>query len=744
MATRPSLYRSSTSASNPPSTSKAAEVLQHLLDRLSASLRVRDTSGYPNIQPHLHNSQQKHQHIAAAPPPCPAQDDFRHLHGYQHLLGVLRTFSGFYNPQMRNRAQKKALFELLHIVLAVFSASFREHHGNWRYFRHRAEGGGWEALDQIIASIGLGVSDSDLWSKCQLFGKLLSFAHDDQRLQELCESVCPAEPAAGHQQTQDAADTDPPEREGPSEEQSEASSSATNVAAIDEKLRAIVGPNSVLQNAEIMRTVVGFWENIPRDGSDETDPTSVIVLGTLRSIVAASFINLSALHGTGVLSRFIGLYFSPASRLTPLEKEWVLPLCKTMMYLGVNKLSVAQFLLSSTDPVTSEFCLEMAESYNGPPFVQFDLSLHGHSAIELPNLGRSFPPLSSAGYTFTCWLRVDRFDTNSHTTIFGVFDSTQTCFLLAYLEKDTHNFILQTSVTSQRPSVRFKSIKFKEGQWYHVALVHRRPKTMTASKASLYVNGEFAVQIRSAFPCQPSAIPNGSTESFASFTSSSNLFNTVLAFLGTPRDLSTHVGRGLIFSKWSVASAHLLDDVLSDDFLAVHFRLGPRYQGNFQDCLGGFQTYEASAALGVRNEQFHPGKEENSDILKAIRDKASTILPENRVSMGTLPTSMFRTDGQFLDSLIYRSLSRLAAGNLLSLTTKSGTAVTINTALPCINDALVRAHGVSVLAGSPVLATPFYFDDNLWRLGGFTPVALKIVERASTAVELVRSVEHMF
>ncbi len=736
MATRPSRYRSSTSASTAPTTTKAAEVLQSLLERLASSLQARDNDGYPDIQPLLKYSRQIHQHVAAAAPPCPAQDDFRHLHGYQLLLNVLRSFSGFYNPQVRSETQRKALFELLHIILAVFSATFREHYGNRRYFRHRAEDGGWEALEQIIASVGLGGSDSDLWTKCQLFGKLLSFALDDQRLDELCQSIASARAA----ETDVEEDAEP---DKPTGNERRAPAVVVNTEFIEKKLSSIVGATTVLQNAEIMRAVVGFWESIPRSVEEETDPTSVLVLATLTSVTSASFFNLSALHGTGVLSRFLRLCFSPDSKLSAEERRRVLSLCRAMMRLGINKLSDAQFLLSSPDAATSEFCLAMAEKYNGPPFVQFDLSLHGYSSIELPNLGRSFPPLSSPGYTFTCWIRVDRFDPNSHTTIFGVFDSTQTCFLLAYLEKDTHNFILQTSVTSQRPSVRFKSARFKENQWYHIAIVHRRPKTMTASKASLYVNGEFAEQIRSAYPSQP-PISNGSTESFASLTSNSNKSNPVQAFLGTPRDLSTQVGPGLILSKWSLAAAHLFEDALSDDFLAVHFRLGPRYQGNFQDCLGGFQTYEASAALGLRNEQFHPGKEENSDILKAIRDKASAILPEQKVAMSTIPAAMFRADGHFIDSLLYRSLSRLASSNLLSLTTKSGTAIAINAALPSINDALVRAPGVSILAGSPVLCTPYYFDDNLWRLGGFTPVALKMVERASTADELVRSVELMF
>jgi len=738
MASRAGRYRSSTSASNTPATTKAAQVLHTLLERVASAVQNRGGAEYPETAVLLKYARQIHQHIAATTPPCPAQDDFRHLHGYQHLLNVLRSFSGFYNLQKRSETDKKALFELVHIVLAVFSATFREHHGNRRYFRNRAEGGGWEALEQILASIGLGGSDSDLWTKCQLFGKLLSFALDDQRLDELCQSVAAVRvpPASGK-----AVSTD----DGSSAEGKDGNiTRQVGPADIEKRLGEIVGPTTVLQNPEIMRTVVGFWETIPRDDEDDdTDPSSFLVLATLSSVVSASFFNLSALHGSGVLSRFLRLYFGPDSRLSGLEKEKILPLCRSLMHLGVNRLADAQFLLSTQDEAASEFCLAMTKQYSGPSFIQFDLSLHGYASVELPNLGRPFPPSSSPGYSFTCWFRVDRFDPNSHTTIFGVFDSTQTCFLLAYLEKDTHNFILQTSVTSARPSVRFKSVKFKENQWYHLAVVHRRPRTMSASKASLYVNGEFAEQIRSSYPNQP-PLSNGSTESFASFTSTSSKTNPVQAFMGTPRDLSSHAGAGLIFSKWSLSSAHLFEDVLSDDFLAVHYRLGPKYQGNFQDCLGGFQTYEASAALGLRNEEFHPGKEESSDILKAVRDKASTILPEQKVLMSTLPASVFPADGRFLDSLLYRSLSRLAANNLLSLTTKSGTAVAMNAALPCINDALVRAHGVSVLAGDPVLCTPYYLDDNLWRLGGFTPVALKLVERANSSDELLRSVELMF
>lgn len=739
MASRPRRYRSSTSASNQPTTSKATEVSQSLLDQLSTALREKSEDGFPYKEALIEHSRRLHQHISASQPPSPPQDDFRRLQGFQLMLDVLRSFSGFYNPRKRTDSEKKRLFELLHIVLAVISAALRGHPGNRRYFQNRVDGSGWESLEQTIASIGLGGSESDLWTNCQLFGKLLSFSLDDQRLDELCQSIANS-----------AADSEGQERaQGPEEDGSPATNGGkadpkvSSLQHIEGRLRDIVGPKTVVRNAEIMRTVVGFWKSIPRDQGEAVNPASTVVLATLSSVASSSLYNLAALHGTGVLSTFLRSLFSTEYGLAKVEKEQLLSICESLMQLGINELSDAQFLLSQHDPAASEFCLSMTKKYEAPPCIQFDLSLHGHSSIELPSLGRSFPPPSSAGYSFTAWIRVDRFDPRAHTTLFGVFDATQTCFLLAYLERDTHNFILQTSISSSRPSVRFKSVSFKENRWYHIAIVHRKPKTLTASKASLYVDGEFAEQVKSAYPSPPPP-SNASTDSFASFTSSSNTkTKPVQAFLGTPRDLSTEIGPGRVFSKWSLASAHLFEDVLSDDLLAVHFRLGPRYQGNFQDCLGGFQTYDAAAALGLRDEALHPGKDENSDILRAIRDKASTIMPESKVLLSALPMTTFRHDGNFLDSLLFRCLSRNSAANLLQLTTKAGSSISINAAVPCINDALVRPNGVSFLTGDPVLLTPYNFDDNLWRLGGFTPVALKLVERSSTGDELLRSVELM-
>ncbi|KAI1852047.1 hypothetical protein JX266_002900 [Neoarthrinium moseri] len=738
MASRPSRYRSSTSASSPPQSSKAVEVLRKLLESLTATLSARSHHGYPNTDELVKQTVLVKQHLAAPAPPSPVQDDFRHLRGFHLIFDSLRSYSGFYNPQKRSEEEKKSLFAFLDAIFGVLAAAFRAHPGNRRYFRTRVESGGWEALEQTIASIGLGGSDLDFWTSGQLFGKLLAFSLNNPALDQLCSTTVSRNAEIHIEDVSSSYEIVPHDANSEDGEKP-----ADPIAHIGKAVHDLIGPNSTLQNPEVVRTIVDFWVSIPREKDSKNVLISVLVLKVIAAVTAASDYNLALVHETGILSRLLELAFDEESFLNEVERDIVLYICRKLMFLGVRRLSDAQALLTNNSSDSANFCLEMIQKHQSPPFIQFDLSLHGHASIDLPSLGRPFPPQSSAGYTFSAWIRVDKFDTKSHTTIFGVFDVTQTCFVLIYLERDTRNFILQTSVTSQRPSVRFKSFTFEEGKWYHIALVHRRPKTMTPSKASLYVDGEFVEQVRAQYPASP-PLTNASTESFASFASNNNKAKPVQAFLGTPRELATYLGHGLVSAKLSFATAHLFEDILSEELLAVASRLGPRYQGNFQDCLGGFQTYEASAALGLRNDTVTVGKDGSSDILKAIRDKAGYILPEQRILLSMMPSSIFREKDPLGDSQLFRSLSRGPAQTLVQMTLKNGIGVAINTAQPSVNEALIRSNGVAVLSGEPIIAVPQYIDDAMWRLAGFTPLALKLIERSSTPEELLYATEVVF
>lgn len=735
MSTSTRRYRSSTSASTPAAANqKSIQILRVLLDGLASQTNASAGNGYPEILKLTISLREVADYISASNT-ISQQDAFRLAGGFEAVLNILRSFSGFYDPEKRSNKEMVTLFQLLGATLDVFAAALLSHSGNKRFFKFRVEGGGWEALEQAIASIGLGGIEPNPWVSCHVFGKLFAFSLGDDAIDLLFQSI--AETLRhDNERTADNADEAEPDEQWDLV-------LAKSMESIGPKVRELVQSTTRVQYPEMLRAIVSFWSSLPRDDDAAATPASLLVLETILRAAEVLTYNCAAIHSTGVMSQFLRVAFSPNTPLSDSERKKILDICRRLMFFGVDKPADTQFLLSVPGSEASEFCLEMMGKYHGPAFFNFDLSLHGHSSLELPSLGRPFPPQSSPGYTFTAWICIDHFDPSTHTTLFGAFDASQTCFVLMYLERDTHNFILQTSVFSNKPSIRFKSTEFREKKWYHIAIVHKRPKTMTASRAALYVNGEFCEQMRCNYPLTP-PLSNNTNESFASFNSGQNKTNPVQAFIGTPRELSGQLGTGVVSSRWSLASAHLFEDVLGDDFLAVHYGLGPHYHGNFQDALGEFQTYEASAQLGLRNEIAHPGKDESSDILKAVRDKASVILPESKVLLSILPSATLPENVQFQDTGLLRSLPRSAARALFMASNKDGAPLAINSAVPNIADALFKPQGIASFRGSPTIALPSYLDENLWRLAGFTSLALKLLERATSVDETVRSLEIMF
>ncbi|TAQ86218.1 hypothetical protein B7494_g5457 [Chlorociboria aeruginascens] len=768
MSTIPRRHRSSTAASYPLEISEATADLQILLQSLSYTLRTRSNAGYPDILKLIGQLQGICRHLISSSQPDQAKDDFRHLHGFQVLLDAVRAFSGYYHPSKRTQKDKEQIFSLLENIFGVFLQTFREHHGNRRYFKQRVEGGGWTALEQAIASIGVGGSESDRWSEAQLFGRLLTFAMDDKRFEAICQKVADPQLLAfavegerrdslpegitklqikeKSSKANDKSDkSDTPQVETSNQVKTDAEKEDEKfLGVVDNELQDTLREGTLLFNADAVPTIIDFWKTIPRNPKMPVNPAALVVILTFSKLASILNHNLLALHSTGILSTLLPLAFDFDSPLGVTERRLVEVLCESLISLGISTLDDAQYLIRSKSPTASEFLLRAVKKSDTPAYIQFDLSLKGYASIELPTLGRSFPPTtSSSGYTFTAWICVDEFDPSSHTTIFGAYDASHTCFVLAYLEKDSHNFILQTSVTSSRPSIRFKSTVFKERRWYHIALVHQKHK-LSSSKAILYVDGEFVERLKCQYPSSPAL--SGGTEGFTSFTPSSAKPNPVQSFLGTPKDLSARLGPGIISSRWSLASAHLFEEVLNDDLVAVYYRLGPRYNGNFQDSLGSFQTYEASAALNVRNELSHPGKDQRSDILVAIRQKASALVPESRILLSVLPTAVLGNDDrrESHELQLFRGLNRAASNSLFQLTRNNGTSIVINSAIPSINEALIHPEGTIMQIGEPAVITPQSLDDALWRLGGFTAVALRLVESEASQDGIARALQIVF
>ncbi|EPS37931.1 hypothetical protein H072_8465 [Dactylellina haptotyla CBS 200.50] len=611
------------------------------------------------------------------------QEVLRLLGGFDSLMQALTNVAGFYKLD-DTEDDRLCLIDYLKCVLNLLSESMIGHTGNKRFFTKKV---GFESLERALAATGLPVAAPDY-----LFGLLFAFGTNDETLVTFIVR----------------SRRDLPEGE--------------TVSHVREKTKSAFNGNDMLRHAGILPVIVNFYKMLDLD-----KVTKAAVLQAILSLAQSNLYNLNEVHKSEILSTFIlpNLWpFDPEDEFQAVFKE--IGYC--LILLGVNFPGDAKLIFRQAieDPAAADFLLHGLKHSRAPPLIQFDLSLHGYASVELSTLGRTFPP-STSGYTFALWVYIDKFDDSVHTTLFGIYEESQKCFVLAYLEQDSHKLILQTSVSSAKASIRFRNYVFEEKTWYHIVVAHRRGKATSAAKALLYVNGEFIEQSKCSYPSNP---PTPTT--------------AVQAFLGTPADLSPRIGHGVLASKWSVANAYLFEEIISDDLIAVHYNLGPRYYGNFQDCLGSFQTYEASASLNMRNEVMHPGKEEKSDIISAIRQKASTVMGENKVLLNISATGVIDDtyDGPTNVRILLEKISRQASKNLQTFIRKGP--VALNGAIPFISDALSVPQGAAIMTGEPVIIYPGSLDNAAWKIGGAAAVTLKLIEAAKTPEEVCKAVEILF
>ncbi|KAJ5795138.1 hypothetical protein N7457_001737 [Penicillium paradoxum] len=636
--------------------------------------------------------------------PRTAKDAFRYLQGFQTLLALATQIAELYDPLNQSNEERKGLLRIFNDLLGVLAESLKEHFGNKRYFARKIPGGGIAALERILAALvkKIGTTEGDAQ---HLYGAILAAA--------LCQ-----ETVAGIFITLGSKFAESKDVLSPKD--------------IQDAVDHCIGSAETVEVPELLGPFLRVWLT-HSSLSSGYDVLRLSLPACLCQLAAQSRRNVVALHATEMLTSILPLLFDGARSSS--EKAIYQNLAQYLTVQGMSNLedAVALYRGAHENPQVLKVLLSALKSSKEPPSIQFDMSRHGYCSVEFATLGRPFPPINSSGYTLAVWARFDEFDSNTHTTIFGAFDASQACFILAYLEKDTRNFILQTSIRGSRPSVRFKSVKFQPNRWYHIAVVQKRPKPMSSSRASLFIDGEFVEQLKIEYPSVP-------------ISHQSNKPLQIQAFFGTPQDLAMRLGKGVSTSRWSLANGMLFDEAYSDDMVAVFYNLGPRYYGNFQDCLGSFQTYKASATLNLRNEHLHPGKEEASDIVTAIRRRASTLIRESSILINVSPVAILDDDdsNNVDESQLIKCLSRQAAKSLQQLTKSGGNAVAVNGATPSINDGLTQPQGVGILTGDPVVAVPRALDDASWCLGGCAAVHLSLIKAASTVESTRMAVEALY
>ena len=683
--------------------------------------------------------------------PSLERDNFRRLNGFQSVIAVMRSISSDFKHG-KDKEQLLVTLDCLQAVLGMLAAALQDHKGNQKYFRLRSDGGGWSTLKKLLYPMLLQDDKKNLnFFADRIFGCLLACALDDESMisfySNLRRQSANTDTTSDSRPDADLACIQPATQAG----QSNRDEKVDQISLPHDLLNREFSQLTIVHNPDAILIMLELWkdfkdQNLQDNGDLRADAIALAVPSTIHHLATLNAGNLAALHGTGLLSLVLQSLKSLPSTDHSSASQLRLLAC-TLLNLGIGNLHDAHFLYrhACSSPLVADLLLMSLKASRSPSYVHFDLSMNGFASIELPGIGKTFPPASSSpGYSLSLWLQIVHFDTASHTTIFGAFDASQTCFVLVYLEKDTHNLILQTSVTSSRPSVRFKSTAFKEGRWYHVVIAHRRPKGTSSSRASLFIDGEFVEQVKSHYPESPLSV-NGGNEATAS-SSSNRKKKAIQAFLGTPQDLASRLGKGLIFTQWRLATANLFADLLSDDLVAVYYELGPRYTGNYQDCLGSFQTYQASAVLNLRNESLHPGREERSDIVSAIRSKASILLPESKILLNISASMVLDDNDQnsIDETQLMKFVSKTAGRNLHNVTRGGRNALVINGAIPSVNEALLQSSGFAVLTGDPIVVVPQSLDDAAWRIGGCAAVGLALIESASTPNDLIRALNILF
>ncbi|WPH03249.1 beige protein like 1 [Acrodontium crateriforme] len=637
------------------------------------------------------------------------KDTFRHGSGFEALLACLQHII---SRVTNDKIALSAHAQLVKALLILLSEGLKDQRGNQKYFSSYLKG--WQSLEKFVNDyLAVLFSFEDVHSSASsvlsLFEALFALA--------LCDD--------------DALVLSGKAAEGGDDMQSfKLSDMKDNILHNPQACSIALRHTLYCLDGKRGNAAANHLQSISR------------ILKYTDVIIELSARNKVALWQTGVLHILLPFVLSdnePAQWTTSLRD-----LTLHLADLGVDALEDVAVLFEracSSDPAR-DLLLDILQRSKRPPFIQFDLSYCGYSSIEVRSLPRAFPPM--IGYSLTAWFQIDQFDPESHTTLFGAFDADQTCFVMLYLERDSHQLILQTSVRSARPSVRFKLKRFQAGRWYNLALVHRKyAADPRQSDAFLFIDGEFTEKVKCGYPEEPSHVEDRFSRPGSAPV---RMAKKVQAFFGTPSDLSSHSERNQVKQQWSLAGAHLYQTPLSDEFVTVHHRLGPRYSGNMQDCLGPLLTYRASAELSRYNDLLHPDKAESekSEIVTLTQNRGSEVVPENRLLLSISPTAVISFDNPHnseLSSTYELDHKALSKYHQLRRTCR---AIAMNGAVSSINEAMTRSFGVGVLTGDPVVVIPKPLDDASWCLSGCVPALVRISESANTKAAFLKAVEIFF
>ncbi|KAG0346054.1 hypothetical protein BG004_002567, partial [Podila humilis] len=634
---------------------------------------------------------------------CPElKDVFREGGGYVSIVSLLIRLEDAYavidkfehqnlpkrrqrrDPQTDERIPTKAdMLELFTKVFSVLSESMRDHPGNNSYFEEHI---GFGSLADALRLTGVFGPQGDAAS---MLGILFAFAVQNESVLNIFNNP-------------DEVDQTP-----------------------EMVAKWLNSPKICVQNPHV---VLGIWRICMNLQGQET--LAFCGMMSLFALSCANRRNQVLMGQTGLLDELLRVLFdSTPTQLTVKNgednsltddnstmRDIMARLSKRLIEMGMSSVGFRYLMekFSATKEISFGECSGLLDMLlhgvthsRWPSFVQFD----GYSRLDLRSLGNhSFPPTS--GYTFLAWLCIESFDDELAIQILEISDEDQRCFLSVEIEAETHKLVVSVS---HHHSVSF-NFAFEIGRWYHLALVHAKPKlTIPGGSLSVYIDGILGDKIKCGYLSSPSGEVKG--------------------YLGRHQKPKMTAKREGSTLSWNLGPCYLVDEPLDVQIMDVLYNLSPRYHGNFQDSLGKFQTYETSTALNInleaarrRSSPSSRNHEEQVALMNAIRGTIGNSIPEDKLVFAF-------SGGNLLDSADTRTVGSMAGIQQKDQFCK----ILFNSAIPRIHRGINPLSAIGILVGNPLVAAPRGLDDSIWKVGGCV-VALRIVESAKDTATLEKAV----
>ncbi|KAJ3101502.1 hypothetical protein HDU97_001317 [Phlyctochytrium planicorne] len=375
-----------------------------------------------------------------------------------------------------------------------------------------------------------------------------------------------------------------------------------------------------------------------------------------------------------------------------------------------------------------------------PEYIHFNMHLNDYCCLSIPDFGRVFPP--ATGYTFLCWFQVERFDSKCEIPLLHMIDAEDKTRLRIIIES------LPTSrkirIETFKTTVRFETAVIKEGEWYHLAVVHQKPR-MTASFIDVYLNGVALDHLKCGYLGHPGSV------------------SKIRTYFGIPPEMALSEKSQSI---WNIGPTHFIEETLMDaNSVRTISNIGFEYSANFQGTFSKYHTHEviyalSAEALNSKDGGLGSGSLNAKDLtqnatLPPSPDKASTPTT-NILAMMLSQVKGTSASANGLEVSEDKILFSITAKNALEVRLRDHiqennssilmlaerlnpkARVLLSQSTPKVALDQNYSPVVTLIKGNPLFVCPQSVIDGIWKLGGCS-ILLMLVDRSETSEALYKS-----